>query len=229
MATGGFDMSLLTSLLPVLMVILIVAIIAKIFLTPLAPLLGIFLRRKKPIQQERDDYDMLFINDQRASAKANHVPARRLVCRDPFDPEEPTRYWGKIKGANMESDVVHLAVRRRFSLFTLVLFIPRDKLGDVHSRDLIAHCSGFRRVVRLFWMPTWGARMSSKEREKYRLIVKAHIDALYDEFSDAIYREETTAGTVLGMEPGLPSGRVPASREPRSVIISQPENVEESE
>lgn len=221
------DFGFLIAALPILIFIMIGIIIFRLVFTPLAPLFNILMRRQKPIQQKREDYDALFIADLKRGAKRNRVPAKVLYAKDPYDPEQPWIHVGRIVGANAESDVIHLLLRRRLSIFSIVLFIPRTKLSDLHSKETYAECAGFRPVNRHYWVPIWGALVDQKKREELRKIVHGHINALYDEFTVAVAREERTAQTVAAMEPALGSGRAPVLREPQT-IETQPSQGSES-
>lgn len=187
----------------------------------LGNLLGIWAKRQKPFQQKREDYDQLFMHDLKRSAKRNRVPARELFLIAKDDWEHPPIFWGKIRGVNAETDVIHILVRRRFGILHELVFVPKDRITDLHSRELHISCVGLRAVARYFWFPIWGADVSTRDRERYRRIVTKHIDALYDEFRYAIVREEGTAQTVAAMEPRLASGRVPVLREPQVVALPE--------
>ncbi len=191
----------------------------------------ILFSRQKPLQQKREDYDALFIHDIKRGAKRNKVPSRLLYVMDPNDWEDPWIFYGKVIGINLEGDVSHIAIRRRFRIFSDILFLPRDRMTDPNTKELFAFCAGFRPVNRWYWKPIWPSHtVNTKERERLRGIVDEHLEALYHEFGQSIFREESLAQTISAMEPSLVAKRVPPiAREPEPVQVPKVQGEESVE
>lgn len=188
--------------------------------TGLDKLLLAWYGRRKPVEEKRDDYDARFIHDLKRAGRRNRVPCKFLYVMDARDEESPWTYYGKVKGVNAETDVAHIVVRHSWNIFSDVLFLPRNKLSDLHSKELFATCAGFRPVNHWFWVPIWGSLFDSAERERLRAIVLSHIQALYDEFGSMVIREEGWAQTVSSMEPGISAAQARARGETRVVEVT---------
>lgn len=215
----------LTTLIPYIIIILVVAMFFKMIAEAvgLDKLLALFVgRRRKPLEMKREDYDALMVRDLKRSAARNRVPAKWLYMRDPKDEEHPSIVWGKVKGVNAETDVAHILVRRRWNPFHELLFVPKDCMSDLHSKELYVFGVGARVVNRYYWVPIWGARFSSDYREKLNKIIWVHMKVLWDQYRALIGLEEGTAQMVSAMEPSLVHGRQPIqTREPELVAAQE--------
>lgn len=219
----------LVGILPYLIVGLIVVTIVGGILRYLGPILGLFPRRRRPLVQERDDYDMLFTNDMKLAGKSNALPCRELYVKDPDDWEQTSAYWGKIIGGVAGTDVVILVVRKPWKIFTRVLYVPRSKVSNMNTKQLTVFCVGFTLINRLYWIPEWGSRIGEQEREDLVDQIRHAIDARYNLFGESVVREERLAMAVKGMEPELISGRSIATEAPRVVTTEHYEGVEGEE
>jgi hypothetical protein len=194
----------------------------------LSNMLGFWQRRQKPVQQKRDNYDDLLLHDLKKSARRNRVPCKELYFQDKDDWEHPIVYWGKIRGITAETDVAEVLVRRKWSIFSEILFVPTDRMSDLHSKELHISGVGARVIARYFWQPVWGAAVPKEARMRLDRITLKHIDARYHELQNAVGREESTAQMVASMEPRLESGRAAAVFKQPQAIPAEPETGEEN-
>jgi hypothetical protein len=156
-------------------------------------------RRKLRVKQHVRDYDGEFILDLKRGAVRNKVKAKRLHVRDPNDPEFPYMFYGKIKGVNADSDVYEIVVARKLGILSDPLFINKELVTDLNSRDLYAECHGWKPKARWFWLPIWGASVPRDLQEKRNRAIWVHIASEYDIFRSFISREQGTANLEKSM------------------------------
>lgn len=217
---AALDMSWLFGILPALIVIMIVVMVTLKFLqlAGLDRIIQTWLGRSKPIVQKREDYDAYLMHDLKKAAKRNRVPSRWVICQPKDDPEQPPNYYGKVKGITSHGDVVHILIRHRASLFHNLLWFPRERMSDMHSRDLVLDCTGFECYNKHYYFPTYGGNVTAQEVVRLNKIVRDHKKAMMAEMHGLVVDEEGVAQTVAGMEPPL---RVLGGRAPR--VLNEPE------
>lgn len=218
----GIDFNTLLPIVVVLFIVYFIVVIIARFVAPMSPLLQALLGRRKPIDQQRDNYHALVVHDLKRGAKRNRVPARVLKIKDPKDPEHPWIFYGKIKGVTMETDVCHILLKfRSISPFSQLLFIQPEYLTDVLSKELYAECAGFVPRAKYFWLPVWGSNVDKAERVRRNEQLRIHVGALFLENLNFYILEETSAQAIAGMEPKLKSGREPVAREGRPMAVEE--------
>lgn len=204
-ATNAVDFSWLYAMLPSLIMIVVVLAIfmgaAKA--TGLDKILFAWTQRQKPIIPERKDYIDVMVHNLKVAAKRHRVPSKLVFCQPRNDPEQPPAFWGKVKGVTMESDACHILVRYKWRIFHDLYWFPREKMEDVHSKELFLDCEGFKRFLKHIWIPAWGSTYSAGDRERLTEIVKTNIKANMATMQQLMIDESGVAGTAAAMEPPL--------------------------
>ena len=178
-------------------------------------LLLAWMSRSKPIEEKNIDYDAALVKDAVRSAGRARGPAKYLYAHDPNDWEHPGVYWGRIRGITPHTDVARILVRRRMRIRHELVFVPKSRLSDLHSRVLYAHCEAFELINRRYWIPVYGSTVNTEAREYLNEIVWRHINTMWFSLRAFIAHESGTTQMVKSME--STSGRAPVEREPQMV------------